>query len=215
MPSGQQFRSCVDRLAAGAIALDTRESSDFVAGHLRGAINIGLPGRFAEWAGDVLDPDGEIVLVGDPATALESRVRLARIGFDNVVGYLTDPNELFVDHPDMLEASSRVTVEQLSELIASTHNIQLVDVRNPGETALGTLPGARVIPLAVLVDRLDELNCDAPIVVSCATGNRSLIAASVIRHAGFDDVSDLIGGYVAWTAVGQPVAPNGCTPQCN
>ena len=203
-PKEMGLAEIVDRLAAGATALDTRESSDFVAGHLRGAINVGLPGRFAEWAGDVLDPDGEIVLVGDPAAALESRVRLARIGFDNVVGHLADPNELFVDRPDMLEASSRVTVEQLCELLASAHNIQLVDVRNPGETALGTLPGARVIPLAVLVDRLDELNRDAPVVVSCASGHRSLIAASVIRHAGFEDVSDLIGGYLAWTAAGLP-----------
>jgi hydroxyacylglutathione hydrolase len=75
-------------------------------------------------------------------------------------------------------------------------------VRNLGETALGTLTGARVIPLAVLVDSLDR---HAPVVVNCAAGHRSRIAASLLRHAGFADVSDLIGGYAAWMSAGLPV----------
>lgn len=208
-PKQMRLAEILDRLAAGAIALDTREPSDFAAGHLRGAISVGLDGRFAEWAGNVLDADRDIVLVAGPDSALESRVRLARIGFDNVVGCLADPNELFMERRDIIEASSRVTVEQLAELIGSVHDVQLVDVRNPGETSGGTLPGARVIPLPVLVDRLDELDRNDPIVISCASGHRSLIAASVVRHAGFDDVSDLIGGYGAWTAAGLPFAPNG------
>jgi len=96
-PREMWLAEILDRVAAGAVALDTREPADFAAGHMRGAINVGLRGRFAEWAGDVLDPDREIVLVGDPATALESRLRLARIGFDQVIGYLVDPNELFME----------------------------------------------------------------------------------------------------------------------
>ena len=195
----------LDRVAAGAIPLDSREPSDFAAGHLRGAINVGLQGRFAEYAGDVLDPDREIVLVGDAETALESRVRLARIGFDKVIGYLGDPRELYLDRPDLVEASSRVTAAQLADLVGPVADLQLVDVRNPGETALGTLTGARVIPLAVLVDSLDQLDRHAPVVVNCAGGYRSMIAASLLRHAGFADVSDLIGGYTAWTAAGLPV----------
>ncbi|HYA44452.1 MAG TPA: MBL fold metallo-hydrolase, partial [Acidimicrobiales bacterium] len=203
----------VEQVAAGAIALDTREPTDFAAGHLRGAINVGLHGRFAEWAGDVLDPHREILLVGDPATALESRVRLARIGLDRVIGYLADPNRLFMDHPELVEASSRLTIEQLAELVGLVPNIQLVDVRNPGETAAGTLPGALVMPLGVLVDSLDELDHHAPIVVNCAGGYRSLIAASLLRHVGFSDVSDLIGGYGAWAAAGLPVAERGSVPE--
>lgn len=131
----------LDRVASGAVPLDTREPADFAAAHLVGAVNVGLQGRFAEWAGNVLDPSQEIVLVGDPATALESRVRLARIGFDSVVGYLADPHELFVGRPDLVEASSRVTIEQLAELVGLAAGLQLVDVRNPGETAAGTLVG--------------------------------------------------------------------------
>jgi rhodanese-related sulfurtransferase len=140
-------------------------------------------------------------------------VRLARIGFDAVSGYLTDPSQLFVGRPDLVESSSRLTIEQLAEALGQGPGIQLVDVRNPGETAAGTLAGARRIPLAVLVDSLDQLDREAPVVVNCAGGYRSLVAASVLRHAGFADVSDLIGGYGAWTAAGLPVEGDGRAPE--
>lgn len=212
-PQALGLDELLDRVARGAVPLDTREPSDFAAGHLRGAVNVGLLGRFAEWAGDVLDPDQEIVLVGDPASATESRVRLARIGFDKVVGYLADPNELFMGRAGLVESSSRVTIEQFAELRNLSSNIQLVDVRNPGETAAGTIAGAQAIPLARLVDSLGELDRDAPVVVNCAGGYRSLIAASLLQHAGFSDVSDLIGGYGAWTTAGLPVAEGGSEPE--
>jgi glyoxylase-like metal-dependent hydrolase (beta-lactamase superfamily II)/rhodanese-related sulfurtransferase len=208
-PPEMELPEILDRLAAGATALDTREPADFAAGHLRGAINVGLLGRFAEWAGNVLDPGREIVLVGDPDTAAQSSVRLARIGFDTVAGYLGDPGQLFLGRPDLVEASSRVTCEQLAELVGVVPSLQLVDVRDPGETAEGTLPGARLVPLAALVDSLDELDRGAPVVVACAGGYRSQVAASVLRHAGFADVSDLIGGCGAWTAAGLPMAAAG------
>ena len=151
------------------------------------------------------------MLVGDPATALESRIRLARIGFDRVIGYLSDPGQLLIDRPDLVEASSRLTIGQLAELIGLQPDIQLVDVRGPGETTAGTLPGARTVPLAVLVDSLDGLDPEAPAVVYCAGGYRSLVAASVLRHAGFADVSDLLGGYGAWAAAGLPVSVKDAT----
>lgn len=198
------FEEILARVAAGAVPLDTREPADFAAAHLSGAINVGLHGRFAEWAGDVLEPDREVVLVGDPATAAESRVRLARIGFDTVTGHLADPDRLFAARPDLVEASSRLTIQQLAELVGLDDRIQLVDVRNPGETTAGTLAGARVIPLALLVDSTGTLEAASPVVVYCASGNRSMVAASLLRHAGFTDVSDLIGGYGAWIAAGLP-----------
>jgi rhodanese-related sulfurtransferase len=212
-PSELRLGEVLDLIAAGAVPLDTREAADFAAGHLRGAINVGLQGRFAEWAGDVLDPDRGIVLVGDPTTALESTVRLARIGFDRVIGYLVDPGQAFLDRPDLVETSSRVTIEQLAELVGLVPDLQLLDVRNPGETAAGTLAGAREIPLARLVDSLDEVARDAPVVVNCAHGTRSLIAASVLRHVGYADVSDLIGGFDAWTTAALPVTEGGARPE--
>lgn len=202
----------LDAVAGGAVPLDTRDPTSFAAGHLRGAVNVGLDGRFAEWAGDVLDPERAIVLVGDPASALESRVRLGRIGFDRVLGALADAPSLFLDRPDLVESASRITTDRLAQLIGLLPELQLVDVRNPGETADGFLEGARLIPLPALVDSLDQLERSAPVVVNCASGARSMTAASVLRHVGFEDVSDLLGGFNAWTAAGLPVVTVGGAP---
>ncbi|HEX6475744.1 MAG TPA: molybdopterin-dependent oxidoreductase [Acidimicrobiales bacterium] len=193
----------------GAIFLDAREPSDFAVGHLRGAVNVALQGRFAEWAGDVLSPDEDVVLVGDPAIALEVKVRLARVGYDRVVGQLRDPSQVFSSRPDLVEASSRLTIEQLAELRGLEPTLQLVDVRSPGETADGTLPGVREIPLAVLGDSLAGLDSSSPVVVYCASGYRSQVAASVLVRAGFADVADLLGGYLGWEAAALPVSNPG------
>ena len=195
--------------ARGALLLDAREPADFAAGHLRGAVNIALQGRFAEWAGAVLSPAREIVLVGDPVLALEARVRLARVGYDNVVGQLDDPGAVFTARPELLESSSRLTIEQLAVLRGLEPTLQLVDVRGPGETEHGTLPGAREIPLAVLTESLAALDRTAAVVVYCAGGTRSQVGASVLREAGFEDVSDLLGGYNAWEGAGLPVVKQG------
>ena len=161
-------------------------------------MNIGLQGRFAEWAGDVLPPDRDIVLVGDPALAAEAKVRLARVGLDRVVGQLADPASVFAGRPELVERSSRLTIGQLAELRGLEPDLQLVDVRAAAETASGTIPGAIEIPLAVLADSLDALDRDLPVVAYCASGYRSQVAASVLAAAGFGDVSDLLGGYGAW-----------------
>jgi glyoxylase-like metal-dependent hydrolase (beta-lactamase superfamily II)/rhodanese-related sulfurtransferase len=189
----------------GAVLLDSREITDFAAGHLRSAVNIGLQGRFAEWAGDVLPPNRDIVLVGDPASALETKVRLARVGLDRVVGQLEGSTALLAARPELHEMSSRLTVEQLAELQSRGPDIQLVDVRNQSETAQGTIVGARQIPLATLAGSLAALDRTAPVVVYCAGGSRSHVASTVLREAGFVDVSDLLGGYAAWEAAGLPV----------
>ena len=191
---------------AGAVLLDAREPADFAAGHLRGAVNNGLHGRFAEWSGDVLAPDCDIVLVGDPALGLEAKVRLGRVGYDRVVGQLSEPAQLFVSRPDLIETSSRLTIEQLAELRGLEPDLQVVDVRGPGETAGGTLPGAREIHLAVLTDSFAALDTAAPVVVYCESGYRSQVAASVLLGAGFTDVSDLLGGYHAWDSAGLPTS---------
>jgi DMSO/TMAO reductase YedYZ molybdopterin-dependent catalytic subunit/rhodanese-related sulfurtransferase/glyoxylase-like metal-dependent hydrolase (beta-lactamase superfamily II) len=194
---------------AGAVLLDAREPADFTVGHLRGAVNIGLQGRFAEWAGDVLSPDRDIVLAGDPSLAAEAKVRLARVGLDRVAGQLDDLASAFTGHPELAEASSRLTIGQLAELRGLEPELQLVDVRGAAETATGTLPGAIEIPLAVLADSLDALDRDRPMVVYCASGYRSVVASSVLVQAGFADVCDLLGGFAAWQGAGLPVARAG------
>ncbi len=191
---------------AGAVLLDAREPAEFAAGHLCGAVNVGLQGRFAEWGGDVLAPDRDVVLVGDPALGLEAKVRLGRVGYDRVVGQLADPAQVFASRPELIETSSRLTIEQFAELRGLEHDLQLVDVRSPGETAGGTLPGAREIPFAVLANSFAALDKATPVVVYCASGYRSQIAASVLLEGGFIDVSDLLGGYQAWDTAGLPTA---------
>jgi glyoxylase-like metal-dependent hydrolase (beta-lactamase superfamily II)/rhodanese-related sulfurtransferase len=194
----------------GAAVLDTRDQVMFAAGHLRGSIDVGLDGRFAEYTGDVLAPDTPIVLVGEPNTESEARTRLARIGFDHVIGALDDYVAAFMEHPELVTRASRLTAEELAERRASVPTLQVVDIRNQGEIdETGTIPGAVNIPLPQLVARLGELDPTAPTVVYCAGGYRSTIAASTLRAKGFADVSDLLGGIGAWSGAGNELATAG------
>jgi rhodanese-related sulfurtransferase len=190
---------------AGAAVIDGRDAAEFAAGHLRGSINVGLGGRFAEYAGEVVRPGRTIVVVTDPGRDREAVVRLARIGFDTVAGALDRSAEAFTRHPELVERSSRLTATDLDEVRRHTPDLQLVDVRNTGEVADGMLVGAIHIPLPALLDRLGELEPSAPTVVYCAGGYRSSIAASTLRALGFDDVSDVLGGYGACTTTSREV----------
>jgi rhodanese-related sulfurtransferase len=188
-------------IAGGAVFVDGRDPEEFGQGHFKDAVNIGLEGRYAEFAGSVIKPDVDIVLMTDPDRVLEGKNRLARIGFDRVVGYLKDPYEAMMDNPGDVVAASRLTVPALGERIADVPELQLVDVRNPGEAAAGMIEGAVNIPVGQLPDRLADLDPRKPTVVYCAGGYRSSVAASLLRQRGFGDVSDLLGGYNAWDAV--------------
>jgi glyoxylase-like metal-dependent hydrolase (beta-lactamase superfamily II)/rhodanese-related sulfurtransferase len=197
-PPSLTLDDLLERHDAGAAVLDTRDPLDFAAGHLRGSINVGLHGRFAELGGDVLAPDRPVVLVSEPGTELEAKVRLGRVGFDRIEGVLADPLRVLVEHEELVAPSSRLTVEELDSRGREVDALQVVDVRNPGETAAGTIPGAATIPLPRLSARMGELDPARPTVVYCASGYRSSIGASALAAAGFDDVSDLLGGYEAW-----------------
>lgn len=184
--------------AEGAAIVDTRDAIAFAAGHLRNAVNVGLDGRFAEYVGSVVSPDTPIVLVSYPGTDGEARMRLGRIGFDHVIGYLADADEVLALRPELVERASRLTAAELDSRRGELGDgLQIVDIRNAGEVAGGMLTDARNIPLAELRRRIDELNGDTPTVVYCAGGYRSSIAASMLRSKGFGDVSDLLGGYNA------------------
>jgi hydroxyacylglutathione hydrolase len=199
-PPAMSFAELTAQRSAGAVVLDTREPQDFAFGHLRGSVNVGLGGRFAEFAGDILSPYQGIALVCSAGKELEARIRLGRIGFDNVIGCLDDPMRAFCEHPDAVEASSRLTAETLAARRAEVSGLVLVDVRNPGELTNGTIPGALHVPLTQLVRRAGELDTTHPTVVYCASGYRSMIAASWLSANGFADVSDLLGGYTEWAA---------------
>ncbi|MFF7404608.1 MBL fold metallo-hydrolase [Streptomyces murinus] len=184
---------------AGAVVLDTRDPLDFAAGHLAGSVNVPLDGRFAEQAGSVLTPGGDILLVAPEGRAEETVTRLARIGFDRVRGYAADPEGLLLAHPEQLRRAGRLTVETLRAELASARPPLVLDVRNCGEREGGrSIEGALHIPLAELAERLDEVPAEGRLVVHCAGGHRSSIAASLLRHGGRPEVYDLLGGYAAW-----------------
>jgi hydroxyacylglutathione hydrolase len=189
-------------LAAGAVIHDARDAQEFTAGHLAGAVSVPADGRMAETAGIVFRPDQQIVVMAPEGKEQEVAVRLARIGFDKAVGYIADPEAYLVAHANQVVRASRLTTHQLDDATA-TQGIQLVDIRNPGETAGGSMPGARLIPLPELPRRLEELDRSAPVVLYCAGGWRSSVGASLLRAHGFTDVSDVLGGYNAWSQAQQ------------
>jgi DMSO/TMAO reductase YedYZ molybdopterin-dependent catalytic subunit/rhodanese-related sulfurtransferase len=207
----------LSRRDAGALLLDGREPAEFAVGHVRGSVSISLRGRFEECAGAVLAPDRDVVLVGDRQIAAEAAARLGGAGYDRVAGQLDDLASALTAGPEPAEASSRLGIEQLAELQRLEPALQLVDVRTPAETACGTLPGAREIPLASLTKLPDALDRSAPVVVYSGGGYRSLVAASVLQAAGFTEVADLAGGYRAWEGAGLPVAreaaPHAAAPE--
>ena len=198
MPAAMTYDQGRKAVAGGAILVDGRGPEEFALGHLKGAVNIGLEGRYAEFAGSVIKPDVDMVLITDPERELEGKNRLARIGFDRVVGYLKDPYAVMFENRGDVQVASRLTANALGERIAGIPGLQLVDVRNPGEAAAGMIGDAVNIPVGQLPDRLGELDPARPTVVYCAGGYRSSVAASVLRQRGFADVSDVLGGYNAW-----------------
>jgi hydroxyacylglutathione hydrolase len=199
------LQAVLDAQQAGTVIVDTRDDGEFAVGHLKGSINVGLGGRFAEYTGEVVAAGTPIIIVAEPGKEREATIRLARIGFDTVVGYLADPVRMFVENPQVVQAASRLTAPEFDSRRAELHDlhrdVQLVDVRNPGEFKLGTIAGAQHIDLPSLTRRLSELDPNKPTVVFCAGGYRSSIAASTLRANGFTDVSDILGGYNAWSAL--------------
>lgn len=198
MPTAMTYEQVRAAMKAGAILVDGRGPEEFAMGHLCGAINIGLEGRYAEFAGSVVPTDVDIVLFTEPGHELEGKNRLARIGFDRVIGYLDRPFEAMLDHRDDVQMASRLTAKAFDQRAAELADLQIVDVRNPGEVEAGAIPNAIPVPVGQLPSRLGELDPAKPTVVYCAGGYRSSVAASLLRQNGFIDVSDILGGFGAW-----------------
>ncbi|MFD5393115.1 rhodanese-like domain-containing protein [Streptomyces sp. NPDC127097] len=199
--SAEEFRT---ERAAGAVVVDARSPQEFGTGHLRGAINIPADGRFAEQAGTVLTPDSRILVLAPQNREEEITTRLARIGFDRVAGYLRSPDDALAAMPDEVAPASRLTADQLRTALAGDQPPVVLDVRNCSERAGGFIDGSLHVALSELPSRLDEIPTDRPLVLHCAGGHRSSIAASLLRHHGFEDVSDVLGGYGAWALLTEP-----------
>lgn len=204
-PAVLELDNVVLLVAGGAVLLDTRSPESFASGHLRGSVNVGLDGRFAEYAGDVIRPGQQVVLTGDIGRGREAKVRLARIGFDGVVGELPGVETVLAANPNLSVAAPRLPATDVAAWLAEEPGLQIVDVRSPTETATtGMIPGAASVPLAQLLDHLGDLDPSRATVVYCAGGYRSSVAASTLRANGFGQVADIIGGYGAWAAAFPP-----------
>jgi hydroxyacylglutathione hydrolase len=190
---------------AGAQILDVRDPAEYAKGHLAGSINIGLGGQYATWAGTVLDRSKPIVIVAEPGREQEAALRLGRIGFDYLKGYLQGGMEALDRRPDLVWPTERISAPMVAEELAGADAPLLLDVRNPGEWAARHIPGSVNIPLNHLQERMAEIPRDRRVAVHCAGGYRSSIAASILHQHGITHLIEMAGGLAAWDAVQLPV----------
>lgn len=198
----QELKKMLDK---GAVALDVRPTEEFVSGHVPGSISIALSGQFASWAGAVLGLSSNPVLIAaTPEQISEARVRLARIGIEDIAGYLEGGVEGWRAAGLPAESVSQLTVHELAAHL-SNRGIDVLDVRREGEFEAGHITGADWHPLDRMKAVLPEIRRDAPVAVHCKGGYRSVIACSLLKRAGYHNVVDIAGGFDAWAGAGLPV----------
>lgn len=191
--------------AEGAQFLDTREPEEFAAAHLEGSVNVGLSGQYATWAGTVLNHEKPIVIVAAPEREYESAVRLGRIGFDHIVGFLKDGMRSLELRSELTAKTERLSAPLAAELLLSNEPPFLIDVRTTREREQKYIEGSVSMPLSQLGQRTEELPKDRPLLVYCAGGYRSSIAASLLQQRGFRAVREIAGGVTAWDSAKLPV----------
>ena len=187
----------------GAIVLDTRPAAQYGAGHVPGSLHIGLSGQFASWAGALISPRTPILLVAEEEEEVrEARTRLARVGIDNVAGYLAG-GILEWDRAGLpLATMEQVNVEELDARLREGRAGRVVDVRRPAEWQAGHIPDAVHLPLNTLAQNAVALDRSEPLAVICAGGFRSSIGTSILEQQGFTKVTNVVGGMAAWTGSG-------------
>lgn len=189
----------------GAQLLDVRDAVDFEGAHLIGSVNVGIQGKYATWCGTVLDHQHPIVVIAEHRQEEEAVMRLGRIGFDNVAGYLRGGMEALRHRPELVGKIERITALALHEQLDTAAAPTVVDVRSEKEWAAGHIPGSMNLPLNHLRERAGEISTANPVVVHCEGGYRSAIAASLLAQSGRRDVLDMVGGFKAWAASKLPV----------
>jgi hydroxyacylglutathione hydrolase len=182
----------------GAQILDSRDPDEFGAAHLAGSLNIGLGGQYATWAGTMLDRTHPIVIIADPGRESESATRLGRIGFDHIAGYLQHGLRSLEARPGLVAFTERLSAQFAAELLASKAPPLAIDVRAPRERAQKHIAPSVSMPLNHLAENLEELPVERSLLVYCAGGYRSSIAASLLKRGGFASVGELAGGIAAW-----------------
>jgi hydroxyacylglutathione hydrolase len=196
-------------LAGDALVVDLRDPAAFALEHIPGSVSIPTGASFGTWLGWVIDPDRPLVLVLDDPGDWDDAMRQAlRIGYDTVAGHLRGGMAAWAEGGGSLESSGRLTVSQLAERLAGDPDEAplVIDVRQTSEFAGGHVEGAIHLFAGDLPARLSELPRDRPLATMCASGYRASVAASLLRRAGFEDVSWVADGLPSWQAAGLPVA---------
>jgi len=195
-------------LRSDALIVDTRPAANFAAGHIPGTINIPLDRSFTTWAGWLVPYTRAFYLLVDDRCnyCVDEAVRdLAMIGLDGVAGYFgTEVVEAWETTGHALGTVASVAHDTLAER-ANSGKVTVIDVRGATEWEAGHIPGVPNIPLGYLADRLAEVPRDTPVVLNCASGGRSAIAASLLQARGYDNIANLAGGYAAWRSAGLPI----------
>jgi glyoxylase-like metal-dependent hydrolase (beta-lactamase superfamily II)/rhodanese-related sulfurtransferase len=192
--SVQEFKTAVK---GGALLLDTRKADDFEKGFIKGSVNIGLNGQYAVWVGTLINIHQPIVLVAQEGTEHESVLRLARIGFENVVGYLKNGIEAW---DEKLETVNSISADELQKEMQQ--DVAILDVRKQGEWNTSHLKDAQFVPLASFPKNLKELDKHKPYIVHCGGGYRSMTAISIMKNEGFTNITNVYGGFAAMVNAG-------------
>ena len=192
--SVDEFKELIN---SDVIILDTRNAEVFTHGFVPGSISIGLEGRFAEWAGSLLPFDAPIVLVTEPGKEKETIVRMARVGFDKVKGFLNGGYEAWKNASEKSDMIVDVEADEMMMDIPHDNNLVVLDVRRPTEFADGHLKDAQNIPLIEMTDpaTMANLEKDQNLYVHCAGGYRSVIAASLLKRQGIHNLRNVLGGW--------------------
>ena len=188
----------------GAVVLDTRPAMQFAVAHVPGSVHIALTGQYASWAARILGLDTRLIIVGEDLEHVrESQMRLARVGVENLPGYLGDGVAGWIKNGFELDYIPQITVQDFVELRErESDRIAVLDVREPGERTSGAIENSLFIPLGKLTSRTAELDRNKLLVVHCKGGYRSSTATSLLRRSGFRDIANLTGGFDAWKAAG-------------
>lgn len=186
-----------EKVAAGALILDTRNATEFTAGFVPESISIGLDGRFAEWVGILLPFGTDIVLVSEVGKEEESITRLARIGYDTVSGYLEGGFAAWTAAGEDIDMIIDVEADELAMDMPHDPKLEILDVRKESEFDAGHIKGAQNLPLNSFSDILTIANVDSDknLYIHCAGGYRSVIAASLLKRQGFHNLRNVLGGY--------------------
>ncbi|MCA1593530.1 MAG: MBL fold metallo-hydrolase [Acidobacteria bacterium] len=206
-PVAMAAREVASLVKQDYVVLDVRTAEEFGAGHVPGALNVGLGGQFASWVGSLVPMKARIILVAESEEKVEEALtRLARVGHENVKGYLRGGMRAWEEAGLESATVTQISVSELRRLLDEQPSLQVLDVRRPAEYAAGHAPRALSVPLsAKLGEQAGEFDPARPTAVICAGGYRSSAAASLLAQQGFRQLLNVTGGTSAWIAAGYAV----------